>query len=263
MRVRLPPWTVWLLVFLVACTGIGAYLSPPDLIRIGAFSDADASNRYPPGWTLSELVNGHKQTAYELVETERGTVVRAESKGGISSLYIDRRIALKTHPILEWSWNVKDLAETANVRARARNDLTASITIAFAHNELGVVQRLKHFLLRVMGYYITSNRLLIYYWANEEERGSVSKNLHAGWFTQVALRSGSTHVGTWVQERRNVLKDYRAIYGEDPPPIESISITTETNSTEEHATAYYGDIVFRTDADSLIGPSLTQDRPSN
>lgn len=260
MRARIPTGTVWLLVLAVTCTGLGAYFASPDPIRIGAFSDASPSDRHPPGWLLSELVNGHKQTSYRLVDAEDGAVVRAHSEGGISSLYTERRIDLTTHPILEWRWKVDRLAETANVRKKTRNDLTASITIAFDHNELGVVQRLKHFLLRVMGYYITSNRLMIYYWANQEERGSVSKNLHADWFTQIAVRSGSTHVGNWLTERRNVLKDYRAIYGEAPPPIKSISLTTETNNTGESVTVYYGDITFRPSADSLIGPSLNPER---
>jgi len=221
---------------------------------------ASPDEQYPPGWTLFELANGHKQTKYDRVDSEKGTVVRARSEGAISTLKVDHRIDLTTHPILTWRWKIDRLAKTANVRDRTRNDITAAVILGFEHDDLTLLQRLKHFTLRIMGYHIASQRALIYFWGSQAERGSVSKNLHADWFTQIAVRSGSTHVGTWVPERRNVLKDYRTIYGTEPPPIVNVSITTETNNTQEPVTAYYGDILFRPSADSLIGPTLKTER---
>jgi hypothetical protein len=42
-----------------------------------------------------------------------------------------------------------------------------------------------------------------------------------------------------------VLDDYRTAFGDDPPPVNSIAIMTDTDNTDGEATAYYGDIVFR------------------
>ncbi len=256
---HLSVWTFWLLLAVV-CTGVGTYIAPPDLIRVGAFSDASPDARYPPGWELFKLANGHKRSTYDLVESDRGTVVRARSDGGISTLATDRQldqIDLSTHPILEWHWKVDQLAQAANVRKKSRSDFAASIVVTFDYNQLTLLQRLKHFTMRIVGYHINPYRMLIYFWGNVVPRGDVSKNVHADWFRQIAVRSGSTHVGEWVPERRNVLEDYRTLFGEEPPPVRSVSITTETNSTETPVTAYYGDILFRPTADSLIGPSLS------
>ncbi len=255
MRARSPTWMFWLLLAVV-CTGVGTYVAPPDVIRVGAFSDASADENYPPDWELFELANGHKRTTYDLVESDQGTVVRARSEGAISTLTTDCQINLEAHPILEWRWKVDQLAETANVRKNPQNDVTAALIVGFDYNELTLIQRLKHFTLRIAGYHINPHRMLIYFWGNGVPRGDVSTNVHASWFRQVAVRSGSTHVGEWVLERRNVLEDYRTIFGEEPPTVTSISLTTETNNTEEPVTAYYGDILFRPTADSLIGPSL-------
>lgn len=256
-------WTFWLLLAVV-CTGMGAYVAPPDVIRVGAFSEASPEARYPPGWTVYELANGHKQTKYDLVASDQGTVVRARSKGAMANLTTGKeRIDLTTHPILEWRWKIDQLAEAANVQKRAQNDLTAAIVVRFHYHDMPLLQRLKHFTIRLLGYNISSHRMLLYFWANEADRGSVSKNLHAGWLRQVAVRSGSDHVGTWVTERRNVLKDYRAVFGEAPSHVTNVSLITETNNTNERVTAYYGDLLFRPAADSLIGPSLRRDRRPN
>lgn len=260
IRNRLSPWTVRLLLLVVICTGVGAYLAPPDVIRVGAFSDASPDARYPSGWSLYELANGHKITNYDLVESDQGTVVRAQSEGGTANLVTEQRIDLMTHPVLEWRWKIDQLAETADVEKRSQSDLTAALVVRFDYHDLTLLQRLKHFTVRILGYHITSHRMLLYFWGNKAERGSISTNLHADWLKQVAVRSGSAHVGTWVTERRNVVADYRAIFGDDPPLVTSVSLITETNDTEERVTAYYGDILFRSAADSLIGPSLSADR---
>lgn len=258
IRTRPSPCPLWLLVAVV-CTGMGAYLAPPDIIRVGAFSEASPSKHYPSEWEFIELANGHKQTEYNLVESERGVVMRAHSKGGLSTLLNAQRIDLQTHPILEWSWKVDEHAETANVQKRNRSDFTAAVTVDFEH-ELSVLHRLEHFLFRITGYHVSTNRALMYLWANQADRGSVMKHVQVDWHTMVIVRNGSSDIGRWVSERRNVLDDYRTIFGEEPPPVKGVSLVTETNDTGERATAYYGDLSFRPDADSLIGPSLRTDR---
>ena len=63
----------------------------------------------------------------------------------------------------------------------------------------------------------------------------------------VAVKSGPGAAGQWHTERRNVLADYRAAFGEDPPPVNGVAIMTDTDNTDGAATAYYGNIVFRSD----------------
>jgi hypothetical protein len=55
-------------------------------------------------------------------------------------------------------------------------------------------------------------------------------------------------VGRWQVEERNVYEDYKRAFGMEPPPISGVVIMTDTDDTEESATAYYGDIVFRSAA---------------
>ena len=262
MRARFSAWTFGLLLFAVLCTGTGMYLSPPDVIRVGAFSEASPNEQYPPGWSLFEMAPGHTQTRYDLVESAVGTAVRARSQGGLSSLYTESRIDLSTHPILEWRWKIDRLAKT-DVTKKSRNDVTAGIVVTFAHTELGLFQSLQRFLMNLLGYYVVPDRTLIYFWANRVQEGSAHKGPVVDWQPKVAVRSGSTHVGTWVTERRNVLKDYQTVFGSPPPPVTNVSIITETNNTREMVTAYYGDILFRFSADSLIGPPLKTEHVSD
>ncbi|HTG82237.1 MAG TPA: DUF3047 domain-containing protein, partial [Geobacteraceae bacterium] len=51
-------------------------------------------------------------------------------------------------------------------------------------------------------------------------------------------------VGTWVCEERNVLEDYRRVFGKDPPQIGAVAVMTDTDDTRDEVTAWYGDIIL-------------------
>jgi len=61
----------------------------------------------------------------------------------------------------------------------------------------------------------------------------------------VVVQSGNHRARHWVKEERNVLLDFREAFKAEPPMISSVAIMTDTDNTNESATAWYGDIVFR------------------
>jgi len=58
----------------------------------------------------------------------------------------------------------------------------------------------------------------------------------------IAVESGGQNVGRWVTVRRNLVDDYRMVFGEDPPQAGAVAIMTDTDQTGETAVAYYDDI---------------------
>jgi hypothetical protein len=62
----------------------------------------------------------------------------------------------------------------------------------------------------------------------------------------VAVESGTERVGEWLVERRNVLADYRRLFGEEPPAVGAIAIMTDTDNTGASAEAWYDDLQIET-----------------
>ena len=54
----------------------------------------------------------------------------------------------------------------------------------------------------------------------------------------------SKFIGRWLAYERDVVADYRAAFGEDPPPISGVGLMTDADDTGESALAYYGDIAL-------------------
>ena len=245
--------TALVLLFL-AVLGVGLGLGPPDVLRVGAFSDAAPGPTHPEGWQPIAFSDIETRTTYDLVRADSGTVVRARSDGGASGLATERRIDLTEYPILEWRWKVDGVVEEGNARTKEGDDYAARLYVTFDYEDLGLVDRAKLTALRALGYDEIPTRALNYVWANRVERYTILENAYTDWVMMVAVRSGTEHAGAWVTERRNVLADYRAAFGGDPPPVNGVALMTDTDNTDGEATAYYGDILFRA-ADSVAAAS--------
>jgi len=61
----------------------------------------------------------------------------------------------------------------------------------------------------------------------------------------IVVQSGPHDIGKWIVEERNVYDDFKKAFNEEPPMISGVAIMTDTDNTQESATAYYGDIVFK------------------
>ena len=226
---------------------MGAGVLFADVLRVGAFSEQEPTRERPADWQPISFSKIDTKTEYDLVRDSTGTVVRARSDGGAAGLGTETRIDLTEYPILEWRWKVDSVVQDGNARTKEGDDYPARLYVTFDYEDLGFGDKVKLVALRALGYDEIPTRALNYIWGNRVERGAVLENAYTDWVMMVAVQSGAARTGEWVTERRNVLQDYREAFGGDPPPVNGVAIMTDTDNTNGTATAYYGDILFRTD----------------
>jgi hypothetical protein len=62
----------------------------------------------------------------------------------------------------------------------------------------------------------------------------------------IVVRSGSADLGKWITEKRNVLEDYKMIYGENPgEPAGAITLSINSQNTGSRAESLFGKILFK------------------
>ncbi len=86
---------------------------------------------------------------------------------------------------------------------------------------------------------------ITYIWESKSPIGTMVPNPYSDRVRMVVLQSGSSKLGQWVTEERNVYEDYQTAFRQDPPNISGVAIMTDTDNTQETAIAYYGDIIFK------------------
>jgi len=220
--------------------------------HVGHFSAAQAdSNGHPSGWEIIRFGDVETETQYQLVERsvkgESTAVVRAVSDGGAAGLGREMDLNPRQYPMLSWQWKVTNVLEEGDARTKDGDDYPARLYVTFdyAPSNFGLVDRAKYEALQALGYDQVPTRALSYVWASRVPSDTVLANAFTDWVQMIPVESGSTRVGTWVGERRNIRVDYRRAFGEAPPPIDGVALMTDTDNTGEAATAYYGDITAR------------------
>ena len=216
----------------------------PDYI-VAAFSNM-ALGGAVQGWEPLSF-DGGRSTQYALVQDGGRTVVRATANRSASGLV--RRVRIDPHrfPVLTWRWKVDGVLARGDVRRQSGDDYPARIYITFAKDpsELSFGDRVKYRALKALGYDDIPVRALNYIWANRAQENRIVPNPYTDWVQMIPVQSGRANAGSWQVEARDVVRDYRAAFGEDPPAINGIAIMTDADNTNGRATAYYGDMRMR------------------
>ena len=185
---------------------------------------------------------------YDLVRDGGTTVVRGRADGSASGLVRRFRLDPTRFPVMSWRWKATNVLPNGNVRRKGGDDYPARIYITFDYDpsDLSFGDRLKYRALKALGYDEIPVRALSYIWANRAGETRIVPNAFTDWVQMVPVQSGPANLGRWQTERRDIVADYRAAFGEEPPAISGIAIMTDADNTDGEATAYFGDIRLST-----------------
>lgn len=235
-------------LLLSACAGIAQNerIALPDSPAVGEFSRAKAGDVLPGGWRVWTMSRFKKSTGYRLVNDGGRTVVKAEASASASGLVHDVRVDPREYPILTWRWKVDGLIAGADNSKSHTEDSPARIVIAFEGDvsKLDFDDSIFFTRVRMLTGYAMPYATLMYIWENKAPKGTVIPSRHTSRVQMVVAESGSSGLGEWREESRNIYEDYKRAFGEEPPMIKSIGIMTDSDNTGEDVHAHYGDIAF-------------------
>ncbi len=233
-------------IFLAATTSVPAQ----DVIEAGRFSALKPGGAIPPQWVPLTFRNIETLTRYTLVTDTGNTVLKAESSKSASGLirrFDDRRIELKDYPILKWRWKVGNLIRGADIATKEGDDYPARVYVTFRYEpeRAGAGVRMRYGLARSLYGEYPPHAGINYVWDGRAPAGTMLPNAYTARAMMFVVESGPKRVGEWVEMERNVYKDYKRAFKEEPPPVSGIAVMTDTDQTGETATAWYGDIELR------------------
>ncbi len=191
---------------------------------LGTF-DASTPGKPPEGWKAR---GGDIDDVYVVRQEGDRKYLHAEAKDQSVQIGRDEKFDPKRYPTLTWRWRVQALPAGGDERKKETGDSAAGIYVIFG------------------GWPVPNT--VKYVWSATLPPGTRLESPFADETKIVVLRSGNSNPGEWVQERVNVLEDYRKFFGEDPPEAKGIGILTDSDNTNSRAAADYDAIVARTGA---------------
>jgi len=181
----------------------------------------------PGGWKAQTW--GQPVYDLEIVADNDQRVLRLRSKGETSTIIRDlgASVDLNETPILEWSWKVITLPSGGNACQKSTDDEAAQVYIAWLRAPESV-----------------RSRMIGYVWDSTAPVGTICKSEKLGTVTYIVVRSGSDGLGKWIPERRNVVEDFRRIYGETPDKPNALALGIDSDDTRSSAESFIGPIAF-------------------
>lgn len=164
------------------------------------------------------------RTVYEVVDKDGSRVLRARADGSASGLIFPLRFDPVESPWLEWRWKIEGVIERGDARTRRGDDYAARVYVIFPH------------------WLPVRTHSINYIWANQLPKDSQLANTYSSNAMMLALQSGNERSGEWVIERRNLVEDYRRLFGDDPPNEAVVAVMTDTDQTGGSAQAWYDEI---------------------
>jgi len=147
-----------------------------------------------------------------LAATSRGLGIQAAR---------EREWDLNEYPVLAWAWRPREFPEGADERESGTNDSVLAVYLLVPHSRIRGPKAVK------------------YIWSEKVASGThLTSNMG---LTQVrVLRSGTADKGQWIEERVNVLEDYKKFFKEsETPKPAGIAVLTDSDDTKSSAAGDY------------------------
>ncbi len=245
MKSHSPVWFL-LIILILVLVAAQAFSDDGDAVVIGHFSAAEPGDGTPEGWEPLTFDAIDRHTEYRLVDFGGTTVMEAVSEASASGLIFKKRIDPQQYPVIRWRWRATNTYEKGDVTQKSGDDYPARLYIAFEYDpgKVGLLERAQFRAIRAIRGEYPPMRAINYIWASHAPVGTMVENAYTDRAMMFVVESGKDNLNAWVSHSRNILADYRAAFGKDPPMIQGIAIMTDADDTGESATTYYGDIVL-------------------
>jgi hypothetical protein len=199
---------------------VSASLLAQNRFEVGRFSAGDLE-----GWVQERFVG---ETRYQLAEIEGRPVLSADSDASASALYRKIEVDLAKTPVLNWSWRIRRQVHPEDENHKSGDDFAARVYVVSSG-----------------GLAFWKTRAINYVWSLRHTRGESWDNPFAGRNARMyAVQDSEAPAGQWRFEKRHVVEDFRALFGDDLDSIDGVAIMTDSDNTGQSASADYGDIFF-------------------
>ncbi len=235
------------LVTLVLALAMASAVSADSIISSTAtnFSALKAGTTLPSTFKPLTVAN-ISPNQFSLVDDSGNTVLRVESNQSASTIVLPLQIDPTQTPLLSWRWKVSRTITKADINTKAGDDFAARVYVIFdvPLDSLSFSDRTKIRLTRFVSGAEVPTAAICYVWDNKSAIGANRWSPYTDRVRIIVLQSGDGKTNQWQQQTRDVSADFRAAFGSEPPRVTAVAIGSDTDQTKEHATTWFGDVIF-------------------
>ncbi|MCK5832985.1 DUF3047 domain-containing protein [bacterium] len=184
----------------------------------------DAVNTFPEGWTSKDKTNMVK--VYKINKEDNNKFLHATADKISVTIGFDKEWHLSDYPKLKWRWRPIEMPIGTNEKIKSGNDDVLGVYVLFG------------------GFPIP--KTIKYIWSETLPIGTILESPYSAKTKMIVIKTGEDGLNEWHGESRNVLEDYRSLFGESgaKPTAKGIAVLTDSDNTATHVTGDYDDFVI-------------------
>ncbi len=152
--------------------------------------------------------------------------LRADS----SSFALEKSITvdLSRTPYLEWEWKVTVPPAGGDFSSTDTDDQAAQLLVVFPKT------------------FFERRKIISYIWDPTAPKGTIASAAGPMYLNvkAIVVESGDAQIGNWLTEKRNVVEDFRALFGEVPERAVAIRMQINSQHTQSVAEVFWRTIRF-------------------
>jgi len=209
-----------LLILLTLASGAVEPAETTDSVIV-PFSSGLPGTALPPPWRIVTLPKPKHPTQYTLVADAGTVALRAESKASMASVVHPLSLDPANFAFISWRWKISNVLRKSDIHTKAGDDFPARVYVLFDYDvaKLSVLQRIRLFVARKFYGGEVPTAALCYVWDGKAPIGTTVWSPYTDRVRIIVVESGSPHRNRWRKIERNLVTDFRAAFGENPPAI--------------------------------------------
>ena len=178
-------------------------------------------------------------TTYAVKSDGGEQYLRAESKASASALVYKDEFNVYKYPKAGWRWRVDRLTLKGNPHAKSGDDYAIRVYFMFRYDpeKATFFEKIQYGLAKKLYGEYPPHCTLSYVWSYAETATTIYDSPYTDKAKIIVLRNGTSSLGEWMVEERNILEDYRRVFGKDPPSAAGIALMADSDNTGGEAVA--------------------------
>jgi hypothetical protein len=135
---------------------------------------------------------------------------------------------------------VDNVYKKGDIRDKSGDDYPIRVYVMFVYDpkQADIKERLEYGIAKALYGKYPPHSTLNYVWMGQNIAERIITSPYTDRARIIILENGRSRIGTWVEETVNILDDYRAAFGKDPPQTAGIAIMNDSDNTGEMAVSY-------------------------
>jgi len=236
MKIRM-----FVLAFLIAFAATPAFCDSNNVLFREDFKNLSS-------WEPLYFPKIKEHSTYTITSEKGHPFLKTESHGSASAIIYRRTFNVYEYQRMRWRWKVDNVYKKGDIREKSGDDYPIRVYVTFQYDpeRASIGERLQYGIAKALYGKYPPDSTLNYVWTGQNIAERIITSPYTDRARIIILENGKSTIGTWVEEMVNILDDYRAAFGKEPPQIAGIAIMNDSDNTGEAAVSYVEYIeVFR------------------